>query len=507
MSDTNHYSLARARRSLIHFGIGKGASAGFGLFALVLTVRLLPATDYGIYVALIAFLEIYYLVTGFGLSTVAQRYITEHRIKSHPAHFCRFVVRMVLLRLLYALLGAGALILVAEPLLHLFAIDLARETQWQFGALLVFGSCTRYLDEVFPALLLQAYTQVLLFMSNVLKVLILGSAALLGLGFGFGELLLADLLISFLALLGGLLLLWRYLAIDRNLTSGETTHENPLMWRVALRFYFVQLLGQVYGPNAIKLLLSRFIGLAQTAAFGFYQALVDMIRNYLPAYLLATWVRPLMVSRYLDRRDLREVSMMANLLFKLSLMGVAPFAAFFAVHGDAFSAWVSAGKYVEAGTVLTLLSVVLALQSLHVVLGMIVTTVERPDASIVATLACCIALPLAAWLSLSWGLAGVATAMALAECQWIGIAWTLLARDGLRFSLDLYGATKIFAAGLIAAAGIRAISGPVGADWTTLIPLALAGLIVLGAAALLKPFRADERELIGRLIPARFFIW
>lgn len=507
MADTHPYSLARARRSLMHFGIGKVASAGFGLVSLILAVRLLSPADYGTYVALIAVLEIFYLVTGLGLSTVAQRYVTEHRIKSHPVHFRRFVIRILLLRLLYALLGAMALLAAADFLLQLCAIELASEVQWIFGALLVFGSGTRYLDEILPALLLQAYTQGLLVAGNIARVLVLGTAAMLGAGFGYGELLLTELLISILTLLGGASLLWRYLAIDRLLSGGDAPHENPLMWRVALRFYLVQLFGQVYGPNAMKLLLSRVLGLAQTAAFGFCQALVDMIRNYLPAYLLATWVRPLMVSRYLERNNLGEISMMANMVFKLSLMGVAPFAAFFSVYGDGFSTWISSGKYSEAGTVLTLLSLLAALQSLHVVLGMFTTTVERPGASVIATLACCIALPLAAWLARTWGLAGMAMTMILAECQWIAIVWVLLARDGLRFSLDLHGTAKIIAAALVAAAAMQGVSGFVGMGATTLLPLALATLIVLGVAALLKPFRGTERELIGRLIPSRLFIW
>lgn len=507
MADDKHYSLARAKRSLLHFGVGKAASAAFGLVVLVLTVRLLPAKDYGIYVALIASLEIHYILTGFGLSTVAQRYVAEFRVLTPPAHFRQFIARIVLLRLLFALLAAVAVLLVAQPLLALLTIDLTDTTRWLFVLLLVSGSCTRYLDEVLPALLLQAYTQGLLLLSNVVKVLVLGRVSWAGQGFGYEEMLRLELAISILVCLVGVLLLWRYLRVAPTAAGQAPNHENPRMWPVAVRFYLVQVLGQVYGANAVKLMLSNILGLTQTAAFGFFQSLADMIRNYLPAYLLATWVRPLMVSRYVQSRDLGEISIMANVVFKLSLMGVAPFAAFFAIHGDAFSAWVSSGKYVEAAAVLTALTVLIALQSLHVVVGMVTTTLERAGGNVAATVVCCVALPLAVWLARYWGLVGVVAAMALAECLWVGIVWALLARDGLKLALDLRGAAKIIAAAVLAALVIRAAAGLVAAGWAMLLVLALAGVLVLVITALLKPFGDGERAIVGKLMPARFIVW
>lgn len=507
MVHKNHYSMAKAKRSLLHFGIGKAASAGFGIVALVLTVRLLPARDYGAYVALIAFLELFYIVTGFGLSTVAQRYVAEFRMKAHPSHFRQFISRIVVLRLLLALLAAMVAMVVSEPLLALLGLDLSLEMQWLFVVLLVSGSCTRYLDEVFPSLLLQAYTQGLLFMGNALKALVLGGATMIDQAFGYSEMLGLELSISILTFLVGTVLLWRYLRTDLLLADGDEKYGNQKMWPVATRFYFVQLIGQVYGPNAIKLLLSKIMGLAQTATFGFLQALADMIRNYLPAYLLATWVRPLMVSRYVQHRDMGEVNAMANVVFKLSLIGLVPFAAFFSVHGDRFASWVSSGKYVEAAAVLTVLMALIAMQSLHTVMSMVTVTVERAGANVAATVACCLALPLALWLSHYWGLVGVVAAMALAEFLWVGIVWAWLAKDGLTVSFDLRGSAKIIVAGVLTVPVIVASDGIVASDWMLMLVLALTGLAVLGITAWLKPFGNDERAIIGKLVPVRFFIW
>ncbi|MRR49945.1 MAG: hypothetical protein EG825_03370 [Rhodocyclaceae bacterium] len=507
MASINHYSIDRAKRSLLHFGIGKAASAGLGIVVLVMAVRLLPPKDYGIYIALIAFLELFYVVTGFGLSTVAQRYVAEFRMKAHPAQFRKFLLRVVALRMLLACVSALAVSIVSQPLVALLGLELSREAQWLFVALLIFGSGTRYFDEVFPSLLLQGYTQGLVFISNAVKMVVLAAALMLDSDFGYREILWLELGTAFLVYATGASLLGRYLSLTADATTGEAEYVNDRMWPVAARFYLVQLIGQAYGPNAVKLLLSKIMGLVETATFGFLQALADMIRNYLPAYLLATWVRPLMISRYLQRRDMGEVSAIANVVFKLSLMGVVPFAVFFSAHGDRFAGWVSSGKYVEAATVLTLLMGLIALQSLHAVMSMVTVTVERAGANVVATCVCCTSLPLAVWFSRYWGLAGIVGAMALAECLWVGIVWGWLARGGLTVRFDVLGPVKIFVSGLIVAVAIRFVGGGVAEGWTLMLHLMLGGLGVLAIAAVLKPFSTDERVIIGRLIPARFFFW
>lgn len=507
MGDRNHYSLARAKRSLLHFGIGKAASAALGIVFLVLSVRILPTADYGAYVALIAFLELFYIVTGFGLSTIAQRYVAEFRMRAHPVHFRRFVGGLFTLRIVFAAFASGIVLAIAPFLLAAFELPLDRDAQWLVSILLVLGSCTRYLDEIFPSLLQQAYTQGLFFLSNVLRATVLASAAFSGgTGFGFVDMLYLELGASLVAAVLGASLLVRYLKTDTQV-GDHAVYSNQRMWPVALRFYFVQLIGQTYGPNVIKLLLSRMLGIAQTAVFGFLQAIADMIRNYMPAYLLATWVRPLMVARYVERRDMREVSAMANVVTKLSIIGVTPFAAFFATHGDAFAGWISAGKYNEAAAVWTILMALVAMQSIHNVMSMVTVTVERASANVIATMACCLALPLAIILSPVYGLVGVASAMVLAECLWVGIVWTSLNRNGLTVHFDLWGIGRIIAAGLMIAALLLPVAR-IGIDGWYLLPLlALSGIGMLAILALLKPFTGEERVIIGKLIPPRFIVW
>lgn len=507
MSSMPHYSAARARRSLAHFAVGKGFSALAGISVLLLAVRLMAASDFGLYVAAIAFLEIFYLATGFGLSTVAQRYVAEFRLKAGNVQFASFVRAMLWRRLLYALAGTltvGA----AAALWHATGRPLPQAALAPaFYALLVFGCLTRFMDEIFPALLLQGYTQSLLLAAHLMRLGGLGVFALQGRAVNFEQMLSIELVAVIVCSLGGMLLLWRYLARDHGAQEAGAPHQNLQMRGVARRFYFIQLVGQLWGPNSGKLIVAERLGLATTAQYGFVQSITDMLRNYLPAYLLSTWVRPLMVSRYLDRRDLREVDAMASLIFKLSLMCIVPVAAFFLVQGDAFVRWASGGKFSEGTHLLAAFCLLLALQCLHIVIGMITLTVERPRASVVATVAACAAFPLSIAGAAAFGAPGVVAGMAVGECIWIGLAISLLRREGLDIRLDVRGSLKILltlAPAYLAVMLVPATFAPVLAS---VAGLGLAGVVVLAINAVWKPFVAAERSFIHRLVPARFFIW
>jgi len=501
-----HYSTQRAKRSLWHFLLGKGCSAGVGIAVLLLSVRILTPGDFGRFVAAMAFLEIFYLATGFGLSAIAQRYVAEFRVKAGGQQFTGFLVGMLTRRLAFATAGALLVAGVATAWAVSDAPALPVEISPAFLALLIAGCMTRYLDEVFPALLLQGYTQGLVLAAHCLRLAGLTLLPKFGITVGFTEIILIELSAALVCSLGGALLLWRYLASESDQNSCDY-HDNPRMWPVARRFYLVQLLGQAWSPNAGKLIVSERLGLAVTASYGFIQSLTDMARNYLPAYLLANWMRPLMVSRFLKQGDLLEVNAMASLMFKLSLMCIVPLAAFFLAWGDRFVEWLSGGKFTEGSALLTGFCVLLACQCLHAVLTMITATVERPEASVVATVASCVALPLAWFGANALGAIGVVWAMVVGEGIWIATVILLLRRRSLLITVDPLGTAKIILSVLPAYILATQLPATLHTMHLAIIGLSLSGLTVLAINAILKPFLAAERAFVTRLVPARLFVW
>lgn len=508
MTDRDFYGPARARRSLRHFLLGKGASAILGVTWLIWLVRSTPTADYGGYVALLAFMEFFYLCTGFGLSTLAQRYVAEFRLRAPAGQFDQWLQGLVLRRVVYAGLAAAALI-PAWPLLMGWLSIAAQPTMvaW-LTAWLVMGSCTRYLDELLPALLLQGVSQALSLVTNVIR--LGGLIALWWQGWvpDLAWLLKIEAMAAGICLLLGGALLLRHRRAARHVpnilpSEAMSLHTNTSMSGVARRFYLVQLLGQLWGPNAARLVVARMGGATLVAAYGFCHALVDLLRNYLPAFLLATWVRPLLVARYLEHRQLQPVVEMVSVVFKLSLLMIMPVLAAMPSHGDAIALWVSAGRYgKDAGLLMSLLLLLLIAQALHLCVGMICTTLERADANVQATAACALALPIAV-LGWYWlGVLAVPAVLLLAEVAWIGWVVRALRVQGFAAGADFAGCLRIAFSGLCAAA-VAAIV-PLCHGPLVLAPLLLSTLVVLVVCRALHPFTASERKLVSNIMPLRW---
>lgn len=497
------YSGAQARRSLWQFLAGKGAAATLGVLWLLWLVRTLPAAEYGTYVALVAVVEIFYLASGFGLSTLAQRYVAEHRIHAPARQFRRFIGGLLVWRLVFGLAGAVLLALGLAPVLQWWGVALAPGAQVGFLAWLVAGSLSRFLDELFPALLLHGLSQGLALLGNALR---LGFAAIGGASVAsHAALVWLELALSVVSAGAGVLLLAAYLRRQPGASDG-VLHRQPAMWRVARRFYVVQLLGQAWSGNAAKLVVSRLAGATATAGFGFCLALVEMLRNYLPAYLLANWLRPLMVARYLEQRSLVPVMQMANAVLKVSWLAVLPVAAFFASHGDALAGWISGGRYREgAGVLLALLALWAALQCLHVIVTMVTATLEQATPNLWATALACAALPLAVPLVPWAGAAAVAAMLVLAEAAWVGFVLVWMRRRGQALGFDVAGCARIVALAAAAALVLALLPAAEGA-WL-MAPLIGACALVWAGCLVLRPFAADELDLMQRVMPARWRPW
>ena len=111
LATVSYYSLHTARRGLLHFVLGKVGSAALGASFLLLTVRLLDPVAYGRYITVMAMAEMFYLVTGLGLSTVAQRYVAEYRLRAPANEFAALLRLQFRRRLVYSACGTGLLLL------------------------------------------------------------------------------------------------------------------------------------------------------------------------------------------------------------------------------------------------------------------------------------------------------------------------------------------------------------------------------------------------------------
>ena len=504
---SDHYSLARARRSLVHFGAGKVLSALCGLAALLLAVRVMQADQYGRFVALLATLEIFYLLSGFGLSTAVQRYVADYRIRASQRRFRRFVLSLLVWRFLSALIGGLLAVFWMDSLFALLDMGPTDIGQLPFLLLLCVGAMLRFADELLPALLLQGQAQLSLLLRNLVKGGIFLAAVLFGQSMGVAEAVWIELASAALALLIIAIALVRYLSLHH--TEGDDQFQPARMWSVSTRFYLVQILGQVYGTNSLKLLVMRILGPEATGALGFAQSIVDMIRNYLPAHLLAGWVRPLMISRYVASRNIQEIAEISLMIFKLNLIGIVPLAAFFALVGDDAGALASGGKFRAAGSLFLWLLVLLVFQTAHILISLLTITIERPAANLLATFLACAGFPLAWMLAPHLGVTGVILSLVAAESIWVGVVSASLHRGAIVRRLESRGMTTILLVG-VAVWGAGYLL-PLPMNWPPLLDVvaiaAFVGVTFLALLSAFKPLLPREREMLGKFMPSWMLVW
>jgi O-antigen/teichoic acid export membrane protein len=505
--ENRHYSSARAKTSLIFFGLGKVISASLSIFFLGLTVRYMDVSDYGRYIVVLAMVEIFYLTTGFGLSTVAQRYVPEARIQASNKSLRNFLHMLVARRLIYSIACALLLCAVAHFMGDAIPSEFGPRYIYWIALLITLAASSSFLDEVAGSLLMQGLSQGLTVGRMVVKLAAAFYLVLVQGSISFMDILLLETGATLISVICGHVVLARGLRHDSDGTASSLPYTNTSMWPVAGRFYLVQLVGQAYGPNVTRLVIGRILGLAQTALFGFAQGIADMLRNLLPAHLLAGWIRPLMVSRYLTSRDVNDLADAANLVLKLNLMGVVPLTVFFLFRGDAFASWASAGKYGQAGLLLALLTIMIGLQTIHLLFSIITITLEQARASLVATLLAAATLPVQVALIAHFGATGACWGLLASEAVWLTCATYLLAKNKINLTWDIKGSTKILFSGVLAGLCVWML----GFGEPNLLDLAVSSLVVgsvfLVCSIVLKPLRNPERELIKGIVPARFILW
>lgn len=276
--------------------------------------------------------------------------------------------------------------------------------------------------------------------------------------------------------------------------------------RFAFYNYVAQVIFQFFNAEAMKLLVTRLLGVLQSAVYGFTYSLADTVQRYLPAVLLLRLIKPVFVSRYVKTGDFEQLNAMARLILKLNLLVLTPAIAFAAVYGGEALSLMSGGKYADGHWLFVGILGLLVLTSHQLVLSLLAGTLEKNTMQLYAGFASTIAFPCALWLVPRWGPLGAVAASAIGGFTYNIFSTFYLNRSGFNYKPD-FRAILIFAiAGLSMYALTRAISS-IQFDLyimpSSLIASTIAYLLII---KLLNAFSIDERNLINSIMPKRIFI-
>jgi O-antigen/teichoic acid export membrane protein len=480
-----------------------------GLIFLFLTVRGLAPVQYGNYIVLLAALEVISLASSLGVFGFAQRYLPEFRIRGDAWLLSRSLLVCFGIRAVTLLASAAILVFAQERLTHTFDVDVGHAAFSLFAAWLIVEGLCRLLDNVTDSLLFQATTQLSGFIRTWLKVIALTTLAFTS-GFTLSELLVFELVGSTVALVVTIFLVFR--AISRSAETTQGRHYRP-DWKTIFRFscqhYVALLFSQIYGYSALKLLLSALAGPVVTAAYGFAQSLVDMVRRYLPVQLLLGMVRPLIIASYAREMNVERPLFLSNLVFKLNVFLIAPVFAVSITFGGQLTEFIHRGKYPEAYTILIPFLAILVLQTLHMVLSMLAMSLEHGGMILRGTVIASSGIVIAALLIPSMGAWGALIAAAASEVAFCAVVAGGINMRYRRAVVSWRGHVRIW----LLAASTAAIA------WVATAPFSMDGLLsaIIGSVIAVvsyfslalwwRPFSREQRDTLNRALPRPVFVW
>jgi O-antigen/teichoic acid export membrane protein len=503
---SQHYGRAAIRASLLHFLFGKAFNAIVSVVTLVALARWLSAADYGGYVALVALQGTLLALSNLGVETTAERFLPEFRTRYADEKLLGFVLASLVTRLVTLLLLAGFGILAAGLISAWLGLPALRDVlRWWMLAIVCYGALS-FACVLLEAMLKQKQAQACMsvYLGSKLA-LIVGLQA--GWPFDLGLLVACEVAAGVGAAALALTLLTRQFHRAGLHAGWRLVLENrDRLRRFAVFNYAAQCVFQLFSADVLKLLVTRLIGVAGSASYGFAASLADMVQRYLPATLLQRLIKPVFVSRYVRSGDFEDLNQMGRLILKLNLLILVPAIALSIAYGAELLDVLTQGKFVDGHWLLVGVLCLLIPSSHQAVLSMLAGTLERNAMQLVAGLAATVGLPLALMLIPAWGAMGAIAAAAASALVYNAVAIAYLRRSGLAYAPD-WRAVSVFiglgAALALALLGTKALSAASVSRAAAAIALLLSYLTLI---RILTVFRPAERATLNALLPRPVFI-
>jgi O-antigen/teichoic acid export membrane protein len=504
---SNHYGKAAVRASLLHFLFGKALNAVVSLLTLVALARWLAPTDYGVYIALLALQSSLLAVSSLGIDTTTERFMPELRMRHADSELLGFVLGAVGARFASLLLLALIAWLFAQPITELVGLATYQSAFELWIAVVVLTGVLSFAVVLLEAMLHQRQAQRCMSIYVVAKLLALGLAQHYS-TLSITGLVWIEVAATGVASVTGLWFLFQQFS-NTGLKSGLqiVLTNRGRMQRFAFFNFVAQIVFQLFNAEVMKLLVTRLLGVLQSARYGFAYSLADTVQRYLPAVLLLRLIKPVFVSRYTKTGDFAQLNAMARIILKLNLLMLVPMIGFAAVYGGDLLSLLSKGKYADAHWLLVSVLGLLVLSSHQLVLSLLASTLEKNSMQLYAGLASTVAFPCAMLLVPEFGPLGAVAASAVGGIVYNTFATVYLRRSGVDYRPDLRGACVFLLGGVFLYGLSLLITSMLTGAAGLAVVLLFGSMAYLVTVRMFSAFSKDERAMLNAILPKPIFIF
>lgn len=508
----NQLNSARFRRSLGHFAIGKLINSLLGFGLLVLLVRALPRADYGAYIALVAIFEFAQLGSNLGSIPAAFRYVPALFARGESILLQQLVRRLLVLRTVTIIGVASAIYFSASWLSNKLALDNYVPVLEIFALYCIFEGLCRYFEVVFDSLLMQGASQAAALVRGGIRMLGMVCLPFVLVGeWSLARWIWVEVTASALGLILASIWLWVRLfgreVAPPALAGVARTESDGDLWKRIIAYsvpgYAAQLVGLFSSVQVVRLIATSLAGAVGSAAFGFVSVLTMTMQRYLPSFLLIGMIRPLFVAARETGRKAEDLVQLADMVFKLNVLTLAPIWAAFLVCGPELVDLLTAGKYPDALPFVHWFILFVLTQVIRAEVELLGLACEEGRVSFYGSLWALIGVVLGALAVPVFGLAALCIGLIASNIIWCMTMLMRLRLHGLFWLPAGKGEFRLAAAltlVLLIGSAIKTFL-PVTGTVAILAYSVCAGMAFLLLAALFKPLTSKERHLAGRVLP------
>lgn len=515
MTDKSPFSKASVRRKLLHFAVGKAGSAVVGFALLLVLVRLLPVPEYGVYIALLALFEVGQLSSNAGAYAGAHRFVPQLLARQQGRSLRSLVWILAAYRAFTLLLCCLLIWCFLEPVSGYLGLASYTGILSLYLVVLFSEGLARYIDLLFDALFEQGRVQVAVLSRNLIR--LLGATLLLLSGSDattLADWVMVEIAGSSFGVLMSLVMLRSLL--ERQVKESPGT-DGSLTWAPMVRYSAINYLSQLgylfQSVDAVRLVVTKTVGLAIGGAFGFTSALGAMIRRYLPSFLLIGMIRTLLVARHEQGYSTQQLGKTGDLVIRLNLFLILPLLVVASIAGELLLNVLSAGKFANATPLLLLFLFLLVLQTYRSVLEMLGNAVGSQRAPVLASIASVIVLGFCLLGTPTWGLVAIGFGMVFSELTFTIVMILGLRSSNLSYRPDVSAFGRLIALSIIALAlgwsfnyyFVNQLNLPPTIELAFLVFFILA--VFYGVGIFIKPFSRAESQMINDVLPKKVFLW
>ena len=374
------YSRDRAISGAFHYLGGRAIGGISSFLTILLLVRYMSTRDYASYTAISGLIMLGVSVSGLGLERAISRYVPEGVIGKKHIEVISFIHKVILYSAIAAVAFALMMVILWQQISAVF----------DFG-FLGYISLTAVVFAIVGSSVFQIQSSVLqsLMQQKLLsKVLVVqwGSRLLMTIFLVATNsdisLSQAVLVLAIPEVLSALFAQWAiaHEAQSKNIRSdAQATTDWPdrkgVVEVAGFNYAFNLLAAPPQGP-IMRLLIASVCPPPFVAAYGFFQSMAEKARQYLPTQLLYMLIEPLLIAKFMERGNVRELQSRTSFLYLMNLLLLFPLLAVAVGCGKPLADILTSGRYAEYWWLLIPVMIQLALSSQIVLQKIVITATD-----------------------------------------------------------------------------------------------------------------------------------